>query len=126
MTTLHAVAGYLPGFKADELAWQTLHFGTGGERLEVAVPVLSHMQWAALAERVKQGSRTYLKTRTVSQIIALVDRTIARLLDRSDPYRQQADRLLPLVTGYDTETVRLGLTSYLKTFRQPQLQRFVA
>ena len=126
MTTLHAVAGYLPGFKAEELAWQTLHFGAGSERLEVAVPVLTQAQWTALAERVKQGSRAYLKTRTVSQIIALVDRAIARLLDRSDPYRQQADRLLPLVTGYDAETVRLGLTSYLKTFRQPQLQRFVA
>ncbi len=66
MTTWHAVAGYLPGFKADELAWQTLHFGTGAERLEVAVPVLSQAQWSALAERVKQSSRAYLKTRSVS------------------------------------------------------------
>jgi DNA-binding Lrp family transcriptional regulator len=67
----------------------------------------------ALAERVKQGSRAYLKTRTVSQIIAVVDRAVARLLDPADPWRQQADRLLPLVTGFDAEMVRLGLTAYL-------------
>jgi hypothetical protein len=126
VTTLHAVAGYLPGFRAEELAWQTLHFEGRGDRLDVSVPVLSPAQWVALAERVKQGSRAYLKTRTVSQIIAVVDRAVARLLDPADPYRQQADRLLPLVTGFDAEMVRLGLTAYLKTFRQPQLQRFVA
>lgn len=126
MTTLHAVAGYLPGISAEELAWQTLHFEGAGDRLEVAVPELSPTQWVALAERVKQGSRAYLKTRTVSQIIAVVDRAVARLLDPADPCRQQADRLLPLVTGFDADMVRLGLTAYLKTFRQPQLQRFVA
>ncbi|MCJ7800255.1 MAG: acyl-CoA reductase, partial [Polaromonas sp.] len=91
MITLHAVAGYLPGFRAEELAWQTLHFEGAGERLEVAVPELSPAQWVALAERVKQGSRAYLKTRTVSHIIAVVDRVVARLLNPADPCRQQAD-----------------------------------
>ncbi len=45
---LHAVAGYLPGFRAEELAWQTLHFEGPGERLEVAVPALSPAPWLAL------------------------------------------------------------------------------
>lgn len=126
MTTLHAVAGYLPGFKAEDLQWQTLRFQGRGATLDVAVPELSPAQWVVLAERVKQGSRAYLKTLTVSQIIAVVDRAVARLLDPKDPYRQEAERLLPLVTGYDAEMVRLGLTAYLKTFRQPQLQRFVS
>ena len=34
--------------------------------------------------------------------------------------------LLPFVSGYDAEMVRLGLTGLLKTFRAPQLHRFVA
>ena len=87
MTTLHAVAGYLPGFKAEDLQWQTLRFQGRGATLDVAVPELSPAQWVVLAERVKQGSRAYLKTLTVSQIIAVVDRAVARLLDPKDPYR---------------------------------------
>lgn len=123
---MRAVAGYLPGLKAEALQWQVLSFRTGGSSLDVEVPVLSRAQFVALANRVRQGSAGYLKTLTVSQIIALVDRAIARLLDPGDPYRQEAERLLPLVTGYDAEMIRLGLTAYLKTFRGPQLQRFVA
>ena len=108
------------------MQWQTLGFGSGASRLEVEVPVLSAPQMQALALRVKQASRVHLKTLTVSQIIDIVDRAIARLLDPADPYRQQIDQLLPVVTGYDAEMVRLGLTSFFKTFRAPQLHRFVA
>nr|WP_246375027.1 acyl-CoA reductase [Pseudochelatococcus contaminans] len=62
----------------------------------------------------------------VARIAAAIDAAIARLLDRDHPLRREAERLLPVVTGYDPETVRLGLTSYLKTFRLPQLKRFLA
>ena len=126
MSTFKAIAGYLPGLTAEELQWQTLSFSSRGDTLAVAVPVLSPAQLAALAERVRVASRATFKTMAVSQIIAVVDRVIARLLDPLDPYRQEAEKLLPLVTGYDPEMVRLGLTGYLKTFRAPQLQRFVA
>jgi hypothetical protein len=126
MTTRHAVAGFLPGLKDEEVQWQTLGFGPASGRVEVRVPVLSAPQMTALALRVKQASRVHLKTLTVSQIIDVVQRAIARLLDPADPYRQQADRLLPVITGYDAEMVRLGLTSFFKTFRAPQLHRFVA
>ena len=126
MTTLHAVAGYLPGLATAQLQFQTLTFESAGKRLEVAAPVLTPEQTRQLAGRVRQASRLHLKTMTVSQIVAVVDTAIARLLDPSDPYRQQCDQLLPIVTGYDAEMVRLGLTSLFKTFRAPQLQRFVA
>jgi len=126
MSTIKAVAGYLPGLKVEELLWQTLSFANRGDTLEVAVPALSPAQLVALAERVRLASRATLKSMAVSQIIAVVDRAIERLLDPTDPYRQEAEKLLPIITGYDPEMVRLGLTGYLKTFRAPQLQRFVA
>jgi acyl-CoA reductase LuxC len=128
MTTPHAVAvaGYLPGLSPEEVRWQTLRFGPGTSGLDVKVPVLSAAQMKALALRVRQAGRVHLRTLAVSQIIDVVDRAIARLLDPADPYRQQADQLLPIITGYDAGMVRLGLTSYLKTFRAPQLHRFVA
>jgi hypothetical protein len=62
----------------------------------------------------------------VDRIIDAVARTVARLLDAADPHRRELDDLLPIVTGDDPELVRLGLTSYLHTFRAPQLHRFVA
>jgi hypothetical protein len=122
---MRETAGYLPGFKAEELQWQTLTFEGKGQTLEVAVPLLSADQITTLMARVRAASRACLKSLTVAQIVSIVDRAIERLLDPLDPYRQKADTLLPLVTGYDAEMVRLGLTAYLKTFRKPQLQRFL-
>ncbi|MFT6590130.1 MAG: hypothetical protein ACI9I0_000384 [Rhodoferax sp.] len=125
MTTVRETAGYLPGLPAHEVQWQTLCFTRRGDTLEVNVPLLSEAQTVALSHRVKMASQSYLKTLSVTQIVAIVDQAIARLLDPQDPYRQKMDRLLPWVTGYDDDMVRLGLTGYLKTFRQPQLQRFL-
>lgn len=126
MKTLHAVAGYLPSVKTEEVEWQTLHFESANSAVDVEVPVLSAAQMKALALRVKEASRIHLKTLSVSQVIEIVDRAVARLLDPSDRYRQEADQLLPVITGYDAEMVRLGLTSFFKTFRAAQLHRFVA
>jgi hypothetical protein len=119
-------AGHLPGLAIEEVEWRRLHFSAWGETVEVAVPMLSDAQSAALAGRVRENARSYLKTLTVTDIVAILNRAIARLLDRNDPWRQKAEALLPVVTGYDPEMVRLGLTGYLKTFRGPQLQRFLS
>ncbi|WP_315139816.1 acyl-CoA reductase [Achromobacter marplatensis] len=126
MNTIRVEAGYLPGLAAADVQWQTLPFEQDGQRVDVAVPVLTALQMQAIAERVKRASAQHLKTMTVSEIIAVIDRAIARLLDPNDPYRRQADALLPIVSGYDAEMVRLGLTGFFKTFRAPQLHRFVA
>ena len=119
-------AGHLPGLAADAVAWRTLTFGYGGEPLEVAVPALDEAQIFALAERIRQARASYLKGLSTGQIVATIDRAIGQLLDRSDPWRRKMEALLPRVTGYDAEMIRLGLTGYLKTFRAPELHRFVA
>ncbi|CAB3672526.1 acyl-CoA reductase [Achromobacter piechaudii] len=126
MSVQHVQAGYLPGLATADVQWQTLSFEQDGQRVDVAVPVLTAPQMQALAQRVRQASARHLKTMTVSEIIDVIDRAIARLLDPDDPYRQQADALLPIVSGYDAQMVRLGLTGFFKTFRAPQLHRFVA
>jgi len=120
------LAGYLTGLKPDEIDREILVFNRGNEHVEIAVPVLSETQLGDLASRVKQASRAYLKTLTVAQITTIIDKAIARLLDRNDPYRKKAEHFLPLITGYDAEMVRLGLTQYLKTFRRSELNKFLA
>ena len=120
------IAGHLPGLSSEAVAWRTLTFGTGNEALEVAVPALDDTQIAALAAHVRQARSSYLKSLPTAQIVATIDRAISRLLDRTDPWRRKMEALLPRVTGYDAEMVRLGLTGYLKTFRAPELHRFIA
>lgn len=119
-------AGHLPGLTTDEVARRSLSFGAWGETLDVHVPMLSEAQSTALAQRVRDNANAYLKTLRVAEIVAILDTAIARLLDRTDPWRRKMEQLLPIVTGYDPEMVRLGLTGYLKSFRGPQLQRFLS
>ena len=120
-------AGYLPGLRDDEVQWQTLRFESReGHALEVAVPQLTAPQMQALAERVRKAADSRLRPMPVAEIIEAIDRAVARLLDRNDPYRQLAERWLPVVSGYDADMVRLGLTGFFKTFRAAQLKRFVA
>ncbi|NML46989.1 acyl-CoA reductase [Ramlibacter sp. G-1-2-2] len=115
-------AGYLPGLAEGEVQWHALEFNG----VAIEVPRLAPAQLQALARRVQVAAQRELQPLPVSQVITILDAAIARLLDPRDPYRREAERLLPAVTGYDPEMVRLGLSAYLQTFRAPQLHRFVA
>ena len=119
-------AGYLPGLEDGAVQWHVLPFEHEGGRLEVAVPVLTGAQMQALADRVRAAAHRNLRSMPMAEIIAAIDRAIVRLLDRDDPYRRQAETWLPVVSGYDADMVRLGLTGFFKTFRAAQLRRFVA
>ena len=96
MKTHRTVAGYLPGLATQDVHWHTLVFESVAGRVELEAPVLTGQQMTALARRVRQASRLHLRTMTVSQIVEVIDLAMARLLDPDDPYRQQADVLLPI------------------------------
>ena len=119
-------AGHLPGLSPADVRWQTLHFAAHGGRLDVEVPLLDNPQMQALSAQVRRAAQARLQPMSVDAVIDVIDRAVARLLDAKDPLRREADALLPVVTGFDAEMVRLGLTAYLQTFRAPQLRRFVA
>ena len=125
MSTVSFKAGYLPGLSDADVHWHELHFGTPQHPLTVHVPQLNAAQMTALATHVREASHSHLKNWPVSELVAVIDRAVVRLLDAHDPYRQQLDTLLPRVTGLDAEMVRIHLSAYLQTFRALQLQRFV-
>ena len=126
MSVRRIKAGYPPGLHDEEVQWRVLPFKHEGQQLEVAVPVLSGAQMQALVGRVRAAADRHLREMPLAEIIDAIDRAIARLLDRSDPVRREAEAWLPVVSGYDAEMVRLGLTGLFKTFRAAQLRRFVA
>jgi hypothetical protein len=119
-------AGHLPGLTREALRWREMSYRAWGESAAIALPELNEAQAAALCAHVRDNARAKLKRMETARIVDAIDAAIARLLDREHPLRRKAEHLLPIVTGYDRETVRLGLTSYLKTFRRPQLLRFLA
>lgn len=119
-------AGHLPGLDPAAVQWLTLHYAALGCRLDIEVPLLSDAQMQALAAQVRAAAQRVLQRMPVDAVIDLIARAVARLLDAQDPVRRELDALLPVVTGFDPEMVRLGLSAYLQTFRAPQLQRFVA
>ncbi len=118
-------AGYLPGLEASDVAWERLSLGSPNAPINVDVPRLTPDQMQALAQRVKRASREQLKSLPVQRIVQTIDTAIARLLDKQDHYRQLLQKLLPRVSGFADDTVQLGLTAFLKTFRQRELDRFL-
>jgi hypothetical protein len=119
-------ACHLPGLNPDALQWETLRFDQAGRDISVQVPVLTTADMGAMAAHVRAHTGQYLAQYPVARVIDIIDRAIARLLDRTDPYRRRMEDLLPAITGYDREMLRLGLTEYLKSFRKPELKRFLA
>ncbi|MFD2777346.1 acyl-CoA reductase [Ornithinibacillus salinisoli] len=122
---MEEIAGYLPQVEDEDIEYKTLTFHGNDETVHVKVPMLTNQQMNKVTDKVKTASKEVLKSRTVSEMVTIIDKAIEQLIDRKNPYRQKAEKLLPIVTGYDQELVRLGLTSYLKTFRKQQLQRFL-
>lgn len=122
---MNEIAGYLPSSLKGEIEYKTLTFEENSKKLDVQVPLLSQQQLDQVIEVVKESCTSVLKSMSVTQMIEIIDKVIGQLLDRSNPYRQKAEELLPIVTGYDKELIRIGLTNYLKTFRKQNLQRFI-
>lgn len=119
-------ACHLPGLDPGALQWETLQFDRGCQETAVEVPVLSGADMRAISRHIRVHTKQYLAQYPVMRVVEIIDQVIARLLDRRDPYRQRMETLLPLITGYDKEMLRLGLTEYLKSFRKPELLRFLA
>ena len=119
-------ACHLPGLDPGSLNWETLHFGKSGRHIKIKVPVLHGTDVKLLASHVRKHKKKSLSNYPVKRIVEIIDKAINRLLDRNDPYRRRMEEMLPVITGYDSEMLRLGLTEYLKCFRKPELQRFLS
>lgn len=118
-------AGYVPGLSADSLVWESRTFHAHGQSVEIALPRPSPEQLARLSAKVRAAAQENLIAMPVMDIVNAIDRCIARMLDGADPQRQEMDRLLSIVTGFDPEMTRLGINACLKSFRRPQLLRFL-
>lgn len=117
---------YLPGPRLDDEPTEVLAFGKGDPSVRVNVRCLAAARLSEVATHVRDVGGPALRTLAVQDIVRAVDTAIHHLLNPQHPARQVLDAALPAITGFDAELLRLNLNAYLKTFRAPQLQRFLA
>lgn len=88
-------------------------------------PNLSGSKLAEICAEVRIRRSTYLTNLTTLQIIEAIDQTIQLWLNPDYPLRRVAEHVLPSLTGYDAETVRLELKRFMRGFRKKELYRFL-
>jgi len=118
-------AGYLPGLSDEEVNWETLEYKHQGQTIQVQVPSLSANQYKTLATRVQTVGRDQLQRTPLADIVKAIDQVVVGLLDTKGASMELALEILPKVTGFDPEMMRLTLHAYLQTFKVVGLKRFL-
>ncbi len=96
-----------------------------GSRLVLQLPELAPELLCGLTERLRERQREWLAEQPVGRIVDWIDAAAARWLDPTDERRRLAERWVPVITGYDAETVRLELKRFMRLFRRKELLRFL-
>ncbi|OIJ19262.1 hypothetical protein BKP45_13985 [Anaerobacillus alkalidiazotrophicus] len=104
---------------------KTLTFENHGQKAELLVPNLNPELIEQVIKLIKKQQLEYMQNLRTNEIIDIMDEAIQKWLDPKYERRQYAEHLLPIITGYDHEMIRLFLSRYLRQFRKPKLQRMI-
>lgn len=117
-------AFHLPGLA--HVPTTTWPFGKGKSAFELRVPRLTP---ALLREQVRALGEARARTladRPVAEIVGVIDRVAARLLDPADPLRVTAERALPDITHYSPPMIRRVLDRMAADWRADRLRGLLA
>jgi hypothetical protein len=116
-------AFHLPALPDIPTTSQSYGEGEGAFVLRVPqlTPTLVREQVRALAEARARG----LERRPVAEIVAVIDRVAARLLDPADALRRTAERALPALTRYSPAMVRRVLDRMAADWRAEPLNELL-
>jgi hypothetical protein len=89
------------------------------------VPILTGGLITQITEQLKKNRQAYLSRLKTDEIVGKIDHAVRKWSDPSYPLRQTAEMLLPAITGYDSEVIRLQLKRYMRNFRRKELLRFL-
>ncbi|MCA1038545.1 acyl-CoA reductase [Bacillus infantis] len=96
-----------------------------GDTLSLRYPEFSGEEMVKVIDAVLEKRSQYLKDLPVASIVSKIDAAVQLWLDPDYHLRKLAEKLLPAVTGYDSEMIRLELKRYMRTFRKKELLRFL-
>lgn len=78
-----------------------------------------------IMDRMLAARQTYLVSATTRELIELVHAARDRWLNYNDPFRAEADRILPTLTAYAPAMVQRGLDDYLSIFKRDTLKALI-
>lgn len=93
--------------------------------MDIYYPQLTEEQMTSLVRYMKEKAYPRIQQLSLHRIVSSIDRAIHRLLQKG-PERTTLERQIARIGEYDEEMIRLHLTSYLQTFRQLELRKFLA
>ncbi|WEG14642.1 acyl-CoA reductase [Pullulanibacillus sp. KACC 23026] len=88
-------------------------------------PVLTENLIKEITDTIKSSRDYYLMKLSINEIVDKIDQAVQKWLNPHYPLRQLAELLLPPLTGYDAEMIRLELKQYMRNFRKKELLRFI-
>ncbi|MGG0383456.1 acyl-CoA reductase [Priestia filamentosa] len=89
------------------------------------IPVITVDVLERIIHQVQLNRDQYLASMPITDIVNKIDMAVQKWLNPDYPLRKLAERVIPLITGYDQEMVRLQLKRYMRTFRKKELLRFL-
>ncbi|KRM77477.1 acyl-CoA reductase [Secundilactobacillus collinoides] len=95
------------------------------ETYQLRYPILKTSDIKNIILEIKQNRLEYLSQLPISNVITIIDQAITRWTDPSYPQRQLALKLLPVITDYDAETIKLEIKRFIRLFRKKELFRFI-
>ncbi|WP_305023660.1 acyl-CoA reductase [Paenibacillus lacisoli] len=105
--------------------WREQVLAAEGEHYLLRSPVLDADQVRGIQLAITAARNEHIHEMTVERLVDWIDQAVCRWLDPAYPLRQLAERLLPVVTGYHAEMIRLELKRYMRNFRRKELWRFL-
>ncbi|WP_209124551.1 acyl-CoA reductase [Alkalihalobacillus sp. BA299] len=109
----------------NEVPIKTLTFENHGESVEILVPELVPETINNIMDVLTVQQKNYIQQLKTNEVIDIINEAIHRWLDPSYELRQMAESMLPIITGYDHDMVRLFLSRYLRQFRKEKLLRMI-
>ncbi|WP_369404393.1 acyl-CoA reductase [Secundilactobacillus collinoides] len=91
------------------------------ETYQLRYPILKTSDIKNIILEIKQNRLEYLSQLPISNVITIIDQAITRWTDPSYPQRQLALKLLPVITDYDAETIKLEIKRFIRLFRKKRI-----
>ena len=92
---------------------------------QLRYPMLNGSDITALARQLTEARARRLAAMSVNDILDVLARAAELWTDPDFELRRQAELLIPAITGYQPDMVRIELKRYMRQFRRRELLRFL-
>ncbi|WP_285005107.1 acyl-CoA reductase [Lactococcus formosensis] len=99
---------------------------TDHQEVVLCYPLFDSFDIKKYTEEIKEKRRKHLQKLKTSEIIDILATVAEKWTNPDYPYRQIAEKALPVITGYDQETIQLEIKTFIRLFLKKNLLRFIS